>query len=805
MGTLVLPVTLVIAVVGSNSGFAASVVLAADGRARCELVVREAEDDAFTAALVDLKKYFNRMTGAVPATSNQPTGKYAVILRIGSQWLDDATRARIAGLRYAEEAFILRVTPGEILLAGTGPVGTRHGIYRLLRRWGCRWYFPGELGQLIPNKTTLTMECGEWLIEPSFRLRRLWYAGYDDTYFPPNARAEYDDWARRNCRSGSLGFGGHSYYRFVPKEKYRQEKPEYLGLVHGRRAPLGNKKHDWQPCTSHPGVVQLAIDYADKFLDGGRKIVSISPNDGGTGSFCQCSRCAAQGTISDRVTILANRVAAAIAEKYPDRWVGFYGYSAALMPPNVNVHDNVVVFICKNGSPEIGEIDWHRSLFDEVNARWKTEVLDPWSTKAKHLALRDYYFLNQWRDVAYDFSAILDRDLPYLHKRGFIGVNAEAYCNWVASGFTLYFAYQKLWDVNLSLKEERGRLYDDLFGPAGKHVVAAMNRMQQQSMRNKPLTDNDLRFCGRQLTAASQVADDELTRRRVDYVRGYYEYLAALIRCWRDGEQVGHLRYRFGLGPAAELRRVILTYQDSSAFAAKLLVRRNDLPNEASDEAVNVRPIYADRPVTPVADKGVYRARNMFAVWVAKGERLDFTVTGKRVGNNPGPTRYVILDPGGKLIKGSFGREERRRVRLTNSPPGAHWIVIDPGSNAFTVTFRNRHAAVETGRVGVMGAFGGPKYFHVPTGTRQFVLTVNAPGGSEVVDFTVRDPDGQAVLEKRKYYGRQEFKIRVPDGHDGKVWSLEADPAEDAVFALSGVPPLLATEPGRLLTIAGTP
>ena len=61
------------------------------------------------------------------------------------------------------------------------------------------------------------------------------------------------------------------------------------------------------------------------------------------------------------------------------------------MPPAVELHDYVVVFIAKNGSREIGEVDWHRSLFADANALWKTRVLDPWSGKAAHLALRDYY------------------------------------------------------------------------------------------------------------------------------------------------------------------------------------------------------------------------------------------------------------------------------------------------------------------------------------------------------------------------------------------------------------------------------
>ncbi len=783
------------------------VALATGGQPRCELVVKETADPDMAAAVADLEQYFTRITGAALPTTDQPTGEYPVILRVGSQWLDEATRTRISDLRYGEEAFILRVATDEILLAGTGPVGTRHGIYRLLRRWGCRWYFPGELGEVVPNNPDLAMASGERLEQPSFRLRRLWYAAWDDSYFPPNAKSEYHQWCLRNCWSDNLGFGGHSYYRIVPKEKYRQESPEYLALVHGQRAPVGNEKHDWQPCTSHPDVVQLAIDYTRDRLAKGHKVVSVSPNDGGVGSFCQCERCKAQGTISDRVTILANRVAEAIADEYPDRWVGFYAYSAALMPPSpgVEVHDNVVVFVARNGCHEIGEVDWLKSLFAEANARWKNEVLDPWSAKAKHLALRDYYGLKNWRDVAYDYSAFLDTDLPYLHEHGFIGVNAEALCNWVASGFTLYSGYQKLWDVNLSLKEERQRLYDDLFGPTSEHIVLAMNRMQQQSMEDRPLTDEDLAFCAQQLAAARAAAPDDLIRRRVDYVQGYYDYLAPFVRCWRDGPSGAQLRYRLGLGPAAEMRQAILAAQDSSAFAAKAMIKLHWLPAETSPEATNLHPLFPDEPVAFLADEAIYRARNMFIVWVDEGQALDFSIAGVRVGNNPGPTTHVILDPQGNIILGEpMDREDHQTVKLTDVPAGAYWIVIDPGSNAFQVEFRNRHAVLETGRIGVIMEFGGPKYFYVPEGTEHFILSVNAPGGSEVVDFAVRNPNEEVVLEKQAYFGHNEFTITVPEHHAGHVWSLDAGPHEDTEFVLSGVPPFLAQEPGRLLTTAPT-
>ena len=80
--------------------------------------------------------------------------------------------------------------------------------------------------------------------------------------------------------------------------------PEYLGLVGGQRTSS-------KFCISNPGLRRLVVEDALGQLrrDPGRDSVSGDPSDGG--GWCECPKCKALGSISDRALTLANEVARA--------------------------------------------------------------------------------------------------------------------------------------------------------------------------------------------------------------------------------------------------------------------------------------------------------------------------------------------------------------------------------------------------------------------------------------------------------------------------------------------------------------
>ena len=64
----------------------------------------------------------------------------------------------------------------------------------------------------------------------------------------------------------------------------------------------------------------------------------------------------------------------------------------------------------------------------------------------------------------------------------------------------------------------------------------------------------------------------------------------------------------------------------------------------------------------------------------------------------------------------------------------------------------------------------------------------------------VADPSGDVRLDEAGNYAiGEEFQVDVPEGQDGKVWSLAITRCEDSDVYLFGVPGLLAQRPEALL------
>ena len=69
-------------------------------------------------------------------------------------------------------------------------------------------------------------------------------------------------------------FGGHTYERAVPVEKYHGAHPEYFALVGGQRVKRG------QYCVSNPQFQELVFQAMISWLDRDYDLVDLGPPDG---------------------------------------------------------------------------------------------------------------------------------------------------------------------------------------------------------------------------------------------------------------------------------------------------------------------------------------------------------------------------------------------------------------------------------------------------------------------------------------------------------------------------------------------
>jgi hypothetical protein len=156
---------------------AADFTLVRNGNAVATVVIRREATPKVRAAAEELVTYVRRMSGAelplrtddeVIAGPRVLVGHSAAVTERGI----DVPRG--VTTRFDEEGFVSRTVGDDLVLAGNEDGdynGTAYAVYDLLEELGCRWYYPGDLGEVIPSSATLSVPARDRRETPSFRFR----------------------------------------------------------------------------------------------------------------------------------------------------------------------------------------------------------------------------------------------------------------------------------------------------------------------------------------------------------------------------------------------------------------------------------------------------------------------------------------------------------------------------------------------------------------------------------------------------------------------------------------------------------
>ncbi|NQU09709.1 DUF4838 domain-containing protein, partial [bacterium] len=279
----------------------------------------------------------------------------------------------------AQQGFRLVVSPRGIGLAGESDLATSYAIYEVLERLGCRWYLPGEWGEIVPAMKTIRLPTGDESLAPSTLCRYIWYAA--------------DAFKRRTRQGGLLLSAGHALEiaGYISKEQLAAH-PDWQGLIDGKRNP---GRFCWANAECAAAVADGIIAKLDKAYV---PTVSLSPNDGA--NFCECDQCRAldagdidpsmgQVSITDRYIHFCNQIAERVTKKHPDVLLGFLAYVQYTRPPvRENLHPNLV--------PQIAPITYcraHSFLQDDCPSRPQLKLIaEGWGKKAKHVSYYNYMF-----------------------------------------------------------------------------------------------------------------------------------------------------------------------------------------------------------------------------------------------------------------------------------------------------------------------------------------------------------------------------------------------------------------------------
>jgi hypothetical protein len=418
---------------------------------------QRAEAQRLMASVKDLGAYLAKLSGVEVAIVHQidelPPGTRPIL--IGE--LAANRFGPVGAHTLGQQALRLVVTPTAVGLFGESDLATGYAIYELLDRLGCRWFMPGELGEDIPRRDRLSISVGDDTIVPATLYRGIWYAD--------------DDFKRRNRLGGVRLSAGHQLERWITPEQ-RAEHPEWRAQVRGAAHPTRLR---W----SEAGVAEAMARNIDAQLNKRpTESISLSPGDGL--DFDESSDRSLDGgdwdptlnsiSITDRLLVLANRVATELAPKRPELLLGLLAYASYTRPPlREKVHPNVV--------PVIAPITYCRnhpwSNDSCPGARELRRIVEGWASKSERIAFRGYLYNLAEPAAPNPMMRKWSSDLPFLfaHKTQFF--QPETLPNFETSLPALYLgirlAFRAQQDPSAILDELFARFYGSAASPARRY------------------------------------------------------------------------------------------------------------------------------------------------------------------------------------------------------------------------------------------------------------------------------------------------------------------------------------------------
>ncbi len=364
----------------------------------------------------------------------------------------------------------------QLKIGAFGECGTLYGTYYFLEKYlGVRWYMPGPLGEVIPERKNVVIPDIDLKRAPAFSYRYAWMCDFATD--PDGAT-----WYRQ------AGFGGlypvqiiDSFYMFL---KYKETHPEYFAMVDGQRdfstrCAVGGGGH---LCLSNPDVVkQWAADidvYFKTHPEVG--IFPLVPNDG-LSKICGCPKCQADnmegkprsGRFSNHIWKFVDSVASEVAKTHPDKYIGCLAYDTYAEPPESikRLQPNVVVMICKSRGMFAG--NKFRNDFRRRVKGWQEKT-------SQKIYFWDYYLYTwlPWRNLPVFFPEQIKEDVNYMLSIGSPGefIESESWFNKDAhkmlypamQHLNLYLTGKLYWEPDLDLQAVLREYYELFYGPSAK-------------------------------------------------------------------------------------------------------------------------------------------------------------------------------------------------------------------------------------------------------------------------------------------------------------------------------------------------
>ena len=393
--------------------------------------------------------------------------------------------------------------------------GTMFAVYEFLEtHLGCRWLWPGPLGEVIPKRDTITVDAWDQAGKPPF-IHSRWRDGGagmagERGWADPQVRSRFltaqGQWLRRHRFAMGVNMDMKHAFAYWWDE-HGETHPEYFNLL-----PDGTRRSDptyhggssklVSMCISNPDFIGEIIRHWQATRSEANPYIDASEND--TPGKCTCDRCMAWdvedpelevpwperlahakqafeagdkdwaamlGSGSDRYARFYLEVQAEAEKTDPEAVIMGFAYANYVKPPiRAKLNDRIIIGIV----PPL-MAPWTDEKRAEVREQWQG-----WAAAGARLFLRPNYMLDGHNMPLY-FAHKLGEDFQFHASHGMIGTDFDSLTGQYATqGPNLYMLARLHARPELTVAEVLDEFHS-AFGPAKDQVRAYFDHWQRVS------------------------------------------------------------------------------------------------------------------------------------------------------------------------------------------------------------------------------------------------------------------------------------------------------------------------------------
>ncbi|MBR7108024.1 MAG: DUF4838 domain-containing protein [Lentisphaeria bacterium] len=478
-----------------------------------QIVLPDGKNGYYEFAAEELNHHLKKSTGVtlpVTAFSKRSSALHSIFLGI-----KPAKVRRLRGNHY----FIVHFEDGNIFIYGDDRIkdytrasrngslrqGTLMGVYEFLERAvGCRWLWPGELGEYVPAKRRIAIKQRDFYGSLPLRMNnfRVFSArrngsGWNKVENYNKFIKATDLWLLRN-RMLSVTFfsGGHAFTQYW--QKYNKKHPEFFNML-----PDGSRRPD--PVYGSFRTISMCVTngaFQDQVVKDflSRPGLRINATENDTDGKCCCDKCMAAdntgdiagrrarakkrflnfdtkwfeelGNLADRYVLFCNAVLNKARKHRPNAFLVTYFYTNYADAP---VKARVAPGVISGVVPEL-TFPWSKEMRDRFRRQF-----DGWAKAGAQQYLRPNYTL-YGHNLPVFYADHFIEDFDFALKRGLVGTDLDALTGQYATqGLNTYSVVRMHTKARLGV----GGIFNEFFRSFG----AAAPEIKEYFMLWKKISD----------------------------------------------------------------------------------------------------------------------------------------------------------------------------------------------------------------------------------------------------------------------------------------------------------------------------